>query len=309
MTVRRRGGPVRPLFDAATEEPDLLEADRRARKARRERRAPAPSPAIDPRIAARRAEVEAETAAGASRHRRRLASAVIALVVLVGAGGLVLLSPLAGVRTIVVLGAGRTDPADVRAATGLQPGSPLVRVDEGAVAARVAALPWVRRARLQRRWPSTVVVRIDERRPAAVAPCQASGEACLIDAEGRLLAAASDDPVGAAALPGLVGVPGGGNLGETLPAAVLASLAVAVALPDGLRPLVLAIRTEGSEVSLDLRAPGRRDSPPVVRLGPGDRIPDKLTAAATVLARTSVNGVAVLDVRVPESPAVTRLAR
>ena len=309
MTVRRRGGPVRPLFDAATEEPDLLEADRRARKARRERRARSASPGIDPRIAARRAEVEAETADGAARHRRRLAAVVMAVVVLVGASGLVLLSPLAGVRTIVVVGAGRTDQADVRAATGLAPGTPLVRVDAGEVAARVAALPWVRQARLQRRWPTTVVVSVDERQPAAVAPCKASGEACLIDAGGRLLAASSDDPEGAAALPQLVGIPAGGKPGETLPEAVLGPLAVAVALPDGLRPLVLAIRAEGSEVSLDLRAPGRRDSPPVVRLGPGNRIPDKLTAAATVLARTSVNGVAVLDVRVPESPAVTRLPR
>jgi hypothetical protein len=97
--------------------------------------------------------------------------------------------------------------------------------------------------------------------------------------------------------------------GDTLPAEARGALTVAVALPEALRPLVQGVRADGGEVVLDLQAPGRGASPPVVRLGLPDRIPDKLTSAATVLARTSVNAVAVLDVRVPESPALTRFRR
>ena len=37
-------------------------------------------------------------------------------------------------------------------------GNELVRVDAGRVTSRIAALPWVRHARLERRWPGTVIV-------------------------------------------------------------------------------------------------------------------------------------------------------
>jgi len=266
---------------------------------------------IDPRIAARRAQVEAEVAAAGTRRRRRLAMATIALVTLVGAGALVLLSPLASVRTIEVRGAERTGALAVRAASGLSAGPPLLRVDERRVAASIAALPWVRSARLERRWPRTVVLTVEERRrAAAVAPCQAGrASSCLVDADGRVLAATSDDPKAAAGLPRLAEVPVAGEPGAALPDAARGPLAVAVALPDALRPLVRGVRAEDGEVILDLQAPGRDATPPVVRIGRPDRISDKLTAAATVLARTSVNGVDVLDVRVPESPALTRVRR
>lgn len=267
-----------------------------------------PSPMIDPRIAARRAGVEAEAAAG-SRSRRRVAAATVALVVLVGAGALMMLSPLVSVRTIEVRGAARTGPEVVRAASGLSSGTPLLRLDEQRVTARVAALPWVRSARLERRWPSTVVLSIEERQPAVVAPCLAGAASCLVDPSGRVLASATDDPKAAASLPRLVGVPMAGEPGATLSEAARGPLAVALALPAALRPLVQGVRSDGAEVALDLQAPGRGASPPVVRLGAPERIADKLTAAATVLARTSVNGVAVLDVRVPESPAMTRVKR
>jgi len=297
---------MRPrLFDAAVEEPDLLDADRRERRARRHA---ATAAAIDPRIAARRALVQAEEAEASSRGSRRLSVVAIVAVVLAVAGAGVLLSPLMSVRTLEVVGADRTSATAVRAASGLASGPPMVRIDQARVRSRIAALPWVGVVRLQRRWPSTVVVTVEERHPVAVAPCQAgAASSCLVDASGRVLAAATSAPTIAAGLPRLAGTPPAGEPGTMLPGSARGPLAVAVALPDALRPLVLGVRGDGIEVTLDLRAPGRDVSPPVVRLGAANRIPDKLTAAATVLARTSVNGVAVLDVRVPESPALTRV--
>jgi len=265
---------------------------------------------VDPRIAARRAEVEAESQARERRHRRRWAVGATAVTVLLSAGALVGLSPMAGVSEIQVFGAQRTGPAAVRAASGLEHGPPLVRVDAGRVTARLRGLAWVKTARLERRLPRTVVLTIEERVPAAVAPCAAAPVArCLVDTTGRVLAPASD-PAGAGAdLPQLSGVAPAGEPGSQLDGSALGALAVATSLPSALSGLVLAVRDEGGEVALDLRASGREKSPPVVRLGHPDRIQDKLTAAATVLARTSVNGVGVLDVRVPESPALTRVRR
>lgn len=337
------------LFDAGIEEPELVAADQRARSRRGQARSvaagknknrnvpvarsgrrgapqqkmgdviglasrrgsrPVSGPKIDPRIAARRADVEAHEAAAGSRRRHRLAVATISVVVVTAATALGLLSPLVSVHSIEVRGAQRSGTAAVRAASGLSGGTPLVRIDPGKVAARIAALPWVQRARVERRWPTTVVVSVVERRPAAIAPCHAGrSSSCLVDAEGRVVAAVADAPAMAEALPRLVGVAEADEPGSAVPDTVRGALAVAVALPDALRPLVLGVRAEGSEVALDLQAPGRAASPPVVRLGAPDHIPEKLTAVTTVLARTSVNGVAVLDVRVPASPALTRLRR
>ncbi len=265
-------------------------------------------PMIDPRIAARREQVEADAAAVVHRRRRRLAG-VAALTLVVGAGAVTVLSPLAGVRTIEVTGAPRTGSDAVRSATGLRPGAPLVRIDADAVAARVAALPWVRGITLERRWPRTVVLTVVERTAVAVTPCQIGPEGCLVDRSGRVLGPRLPDDEAAAALPRLVGVPVAGQPGSQLPEAAQGALVVASVLPSALRPLVAGVRGEGTEVTLDLDAPGRSTGPPVVRLGPPERVPEKLTAAATVLARTSVNAVAVLDVRVPESPALTRIRR
>ena len=306
----RRPRRTAKVFDAATEEPGLLEADRRARTARTRRGGAAPvSPRIDPRIAARREQVEADAAAVVRRRRRRRLVGVAALTLIVGAGAATVLSPLAGVRTIEVSGASRTGSDAVRSATGLRPGAPLVRIDADAVAARVAALPWVRRATLERRWPRTVVLTIEERTAVAVTPCQTGLDGCLVDRSGRVLGPLPPDDEAVFTLPRLVGVPVAGDPGTQLPELAKGPLAVATVLPSALRPLVAAVRGEGAEVTLDLDAPGRSTGPPVVRLGPPERVPQKLTAAATVLARTSVNAVAVLDVRVPESPALTRIRR
>lgn len=284
--------------------------DRRGRRSRRPAAVEQPSLRIDPRIAARRAEVAAEAAEASLRRRRRVAVVTIVVVVLGAATGATLLSPLTSVRAIQVVGVQRTPPAEVRAASGLEAGPPLVRVDQTRTVNRIAALPWIKEVRLERRWPRTVVVTVEERTPAAVAPCQAgAARACLLDATGRVLAPTSADPKVAAVLPRLAGVPPVGPPGATVADAVHGALAVAVALPEALRPLVSGVRGEGGELSLDLQAPGRSESPPVVRLGGPDRIPEKLTAAATVLARTSVNAVSVLDVRVPEAPALTRVRR
>lgn len=301
----------RRFFDVALEEPDLLDAERRGRRLRRQSKTKGGDPLIDPRIAARRAIVVAEEAAVGNRRRRRQAAAGITVVIVVSGVILGMLSPLASVHKIEVVGVDHTDAGEVRLASGLAGGPPLVRLDAAEVRARVAVLPWVRQVRVERRWPQTVVLSIDERKPAAVISCQvaAATTSCLVDASGRVLAPIAEDPKAAFGLPRLDGVPLSGEVGTTLPELSRGPLAVAVALPDALRPLVLGIRGEGAEVALDLLVPGRAASPPVVRMGAPVRIFDKLTAVVTVLARTSVNGVAVLDVRVPEAPALSRIPR
>ena len=77
----------------------------------------------------------------------------------------------------------------------------MLLADLDAMRERLVALPWVRDASIQRRWPDRLRIRIVERQPAAL--WQHRGRIRLIDAEGAVLP--TPDLAAFAALPLLVG--------------------------------------------------------------------------------------------------------
>jgi cell division protein FtsQ len=77
----------------------------------------------------------------------------------------------------------------------------MLLADLDAMRERLVALPWVKDASIARRWPDRLVIRIEERKPAAI--WQYKGRLRLIDAEGAVLPA--PDLAKFAALPLLVG--------------------------------------------------------------------------------------------------------
>lgn len=84
----------------------------------------------------------------------------------------------------------------------LQGGSDsMLLADLGAMRERLLALPWVRDASIERRWPDRLQIRIVERKPAAL--WQHRGRIRLIDAQGAVLP--TPDLAAFAALPLLVG--------------------------------------------------------------------------------------------------------
>ncbi len=95
----------------------------------------------------------------------------------------------------------RVDPAEIKAAVRPLLQERFAQVDLKAVHAAVAALPWVGRARVERRWPATVHLRIWEREPAAH-----WGQKELLDTQGVVFSPAGRDvpPL----LPRLDGPPG-----------------------------------------------------------------------------------------------------
>jgi cell division protein FtsQ len=109
-----------------------------------------------------------------------LGLAVLAVLGLVG--WVVAGTPLLGVRSVEVVGATMVTPEQVRAAAGVPIGTPLVQVDLTEVAHRVDTLAPVRQAEVSRRWPSTLVVRVQERVPAATVAV--SGGYLVLDASG-----------------------------------------------------------------------------------------------------------------------------
>jgi cell division protein FtsQ len=119
----------------------------------------------------------------------RRAAAPVALLLLVGATweGAVLgtawaaRSPRFAVTTVEVAGHSRLSREEIVAAAGIAPNANLVTLDPRAVAARLEALPLVRRAEVIRTLPGRVTLVVEERQPFALAN---AGALHWIDEEG-----------------------------------------------------------------------------------------------------------------------------
>jgi cell division protein FtsQ len=149
-------------------------------------------------------------------------------------------SRLLVVRSVVVTGTHLVTASQVVAAAGVQPGTPLIRVNTAKVAARVETISQVRSAQVSKSWPDRLVITVQERTPALAVPAP-SGGFDLVDPAGVVVRSAATRP------PGLplytTSVPPGSLRGNP---SLAAAAAVFGELPAGLR---------GSLVSLYAPAP------------------------------------------------------
>lgn len=253
-----------------------------------------PALPMDPRIRRRRIEVRRDE----GRKRLRILGGCGAVVLAALAAVGISRSPLLDVDYVDVRGAEETGRLDLVAAAGLGGHPAMLDVDTGDVVRRVEALPWVLSASAHLRWPGTVTIDVTERRPAAVLPA-GSGLWAVADVTGRVLEIGPDKPAG---LPVIGNVPLPEQAGGKVAATAVPSLKVAAALPAPVRDRIADVATvAGGEVELQLGPPGG-----VVRLGRPEDLPTKLSVLATVLARADLANVRVIDLRVPEAPALTR---
>jgi cell division protein FtsQ len=250
---------------------------------------------VDPRMRSRRIEVQRDAG---RRRLRRVLTVVGALTALAAAYGLVR-SPVLDVDHVRVTGGEHTDEAAVALTSGIGRGAAMVWLDTGAVARRVEALPWVRTARVERRWPGTIRIAITERTPAAILPVDDTHTA-LVDATGRVLSVVDRTDTGTPLPPGLptlAGVHGEPAAGDTLTAPARDALAVAQAAGEALPGTITEVSTD---LDATLISGGR------VRFGTADDLDDKIVAVETMLTDVDVACLDVLDVRVPGSPVLTR---
>jgi cell division protein FtsQ len=247
--------------------------------------------AIDPRMRARLIAVRRDAG---RRRLRRLAVVVTGAAVAV-IGWLLTLTPLLDVDRVEVGGAIRLTPDGVRAVSGLDRGDPLLRVDTGDVAQRVERLPWVSDAKVERRFPGTVAITVVEREPAAVV--SHGGQLALADEHGRILDSVASAPRGLVVVDLAAAVPAPG---ERVPSDVRGALELATRAADELPSAVQAVRADSGGVALALAEGGS------VHLGSLDDLDAKLMAVAAVVDQVDLRCLAVLDVRVPASPALTR---
>src|SRR6476661_7070279 len=140
----------------------------------------------------------AKAKADRSARRRRLGTRILiglgALVPVLLLAWVLLASPLLAVRHVAVSGTHRLTAAQVRAAADVVGGTPLARVDAGAVVRHVRSLRTVEDVHVSRRWPSTLHVTVTERTP--VAGIVTAGGVTLVDADGVPFAPAAALPPG-----------------------------------------------------------------------------------------------------------------
>jgi cell division protein FtsQ len=247
---------------------------------------------MDPRMRARRIAVQRGVG------RRRLQRLVdLGLLVAVGLGFLgALRSPLLDVDRLEVRGNQRTSRDDIVAAAGIGRGDQLIDVDLRAAGEAVSDLPWVRRAELHRGIDGAIAVEVTER--TAIAVLGAGADAVLVDAEGRALAPAADDPALAASL---VVIEGAGRLEPGRFAGPRADDALAVAARlGGAVELGLRLSIEEGRLS-GLVDPGIQ-----VLFGDAGQLEAKVRSLRTVLEQVDLTCAATIDVRSPGSPVLTR---
>jgi cell division protein FtsQ len=274
--------------------------------------------------------------------RRRL-RIVLLVSVITGVAALAvgaLYSPLLNVRHIRVTAPASLSRAEVLSIAGLSHPRPLIEVDTRAVAARLNAVPRLGGARVQRSWPTTLLISVMARAPVALvargtppgAPPSTGGPPwATVDATGRVLAyvnAASGLPVleGVGQVPGpggwLAGAPGpavipptgAGNrslvdLGaavdsSTIPTGTAAALGLAAALPASLRAEVLSVGVApGNQLTMVVLPSSSPIGSIPVQLGDGSRLSAKLTSLATLLGQANLSGVVGINLTVPDRPA------
>lgn len=216
------------------------------------------------------------------------------LLVMVGlAGWLVANSALFAARDIRVLGNVNLTAYRVQELARLGVGDNLLRIRTDEAVRSLERNPWVARASVDRSLPSTVVVRIVERRPAAW--MRDRGGHVVVAADGVVLGRSSERPRG---------LPFAGRSEEVLKPGARAGnakvLRVAASLPPDLGQRVKSIRLEEGQVVLAIRAGGE------ARYGPPTSLPAKHRALISVLGWARKQGVdtGVVDVRFPRTPSL-----
>lgn len=206
-------------------------------------------------------------------------------------------SPLLDVDEVRASGAAQTQLEEVIASGGLDYGTPMTDIDSAGAATAIERLPWVERARVERRWPGSIVVVLTERRPVA-GVAQPDGKWALVDGDARVLMVIDGPPVGLPHIHDAEEVPAPGAV---LSADLAEAVGAAAALPESLKRYVGGVNLRPEGVELALTGGG------VVRLGDaGRQLAEKLRAAATVLNRVGPAEVGVLDVTVPRAPVLAR---
>lgn len=248
-------------------------------------------PAVNERIARRRAEVRA------ARRRRRLRRTVTVLVVAAVVVGLVALerSSLVALADIEVTGLERLEEQEVLAAAEVHEGMSVLRIRLGTVTERIESMPLVDRARVDRVGALGLHIEVEEAAPVLTARFPSAS--LLVSEQGLVLGEGEAPGTPVVEISGRA--PAAGDRVESVPALAVAH-AVLLQLPGPLAALVEGVEARSAD-DLRLRLEGGIE----VRWGDATRTDEKARALGAVLEDLGGRPVSGIDVRAPMAPTVT----
>jgi cell division protein FtsQ len=217
---------------------------------------------------------------------RRRWVALLSLVTVLALGYLVCFTSLLGVRTVEVTGATSVPADQIRAAAGVPLRAPMLLINTGEIAGRVARLSGVASVEVSRSWPSTIEISVTERTPVGF--FNGPGGVHLVDATGLDYKTARTKPDG---LPEL-------SLRRIAPddPVTRSVAAVLVSLPQELKRQVAVVRAQ-TPGGVEFTVVGGK----IVRWGSAEGADRKAKVLAVLLTRPGK----IYDVASPELPTVS----
>ncbi|MCD0450846.1 FtsQ-type POTRA domain-containing protein [Actinocorallia sp. API 0066] len=216
------------------------------------------------------------------RDRWKMLFVLLLLAALIGAASWVVLgSRLLVVRDVEVRGLSLLSRQQVLDVARVPVGTPMARLDVGAVERRIAAVREVESVKARRSWPTTLVISVVEREPVAAVGWQ--GQYAQLDRFGVTVLTGPRRPRDLPEL--VVAAPGAGD------PATRAGLAVLRDLPPRWRARLTTVEAPGPETVLL-----RLDSGLAVVWGAAERAPEKIKLLETLLSTKAGKAARTIDV-------------
>ena len=240
-------------------------------------------------------EVEAGSEVPKKKSLRKIWVILILLVLGVGAYATTK-SSFFSVKDVEVIGTGfRVSETEVLEAAGINADSSMVGLNVKEIDERVTAIPWVAQVVIERNWPDSVRIILEERIASLIAVIP-SGQKFLLDRSGVVL---EETRTGNLELP-IIRVDSTGVLGEQITGITPLLRAAEEVTPD-LQAWILALAPTGGGVRAELVGGV------VAELGIGGTdFRDEMRSLATVLTRVQLSCIELIDVSIPQNPVVTR---
>ncbi|MCL6610776.1 MAG: FtsQ-type POTRA domain-containing protein [Peptococcaceae bacterium] len=176
--------------------------------------------------------------------RYNFLQSVFFIVLILTAAYVLARSPVFEVREIRVAGNSSLTPETIISASGINQGENIFKLDLKSSAGKLKSIPLVKSVEMARRLPSTVEIKVEERKPRALLPV---GDGFIqVDEDGVCL---QKGDLAGSQLPVVTGVnfsapaPGGQIKSEALDRA----LAVVMELPAGLLPMLSEVNVSGDQ--------------------------------------------------------------
>lgn len=154
----------------------------------------------------------------------------------IGAFGF-LRSPFFNLQQIVIEGNSLVSKQDLLALANVGPGTNMFQVPTSAVKKNILLHPLIEQVEVSSRFPSTLVIKVVERRPAAMIPVQ--NGFVVVDAQGLFLQRSDTWPKDRLPIISGVQLPSNLNLGQQIPnPGLLEGIKLLRSLPVDLQPLI-----------------------------------------------------------------------